>query len=330
MDESFGTKAVEGSAIAYFSGTPASAGTSAGSLAPADSPDASVSASAESSESSARSGEQFLGDPVVFDNVSYSYDGETNAIDGLSLTIRRGEYVAVIGGNGSGKSTISKLINALYVPDEGTVTVMGISTSDEESRFDIRRRAGLVFQNPDDQMITSLVQDDVAFGPENLGLDPEEIVSRSRSALHEVGMDDFCRRETYNLSGGQKQRVAIAGILAMNPDLIVLDEPGAMLDPRGRRGIIRVSHELNDRGVTVVLITHFMDEALLADRVVVIDHGKLAMDGTPSEVFTQHERLRELHLDEPFAVRLTAALRERGVYAPYTIDEDELMDELCR
>ena len=271
----------------------------------------------------------YEGDPVVFDCVTYTYDNKTNALEDLSLVVERGQYVAIVGGNGSGKSTLGKLVNALYLPDAGTVTVMGLATSDADSLFEIRRRAGLVFQNPDNQMITSLVVDDVSFGPENLGLPPEEITARAARALHEVGMDGFERRETYNLSGGQKQRVAIAGILAMNPDLIVLDEPGAMLDPRGRRGIIRVSHELNEAGVTVVLITHFMDEALLADRVVVVDHGRVAMDGTPAEIFTQHERLKELQLEEPFSVKLTAALRERGVYAPYTIDEDELLEALC-
>ena len=271
----------------------------------------------------------FDGDPIVFQDAVYSYDNKVNALDGITLTVHRGEYVAIVGGNGSGKSTLGKLINALYVPDAGEVRVMGLDTSDEENCFEIRRSAGLVFQNPDNQMITSLVIDDVSFGPENLGLSPQEIAERAARALHEVGMDGYERRETYNLSGGQKQRVAIAGILAMNPDLIVLDEPGAMLDPRGRRGIIRVTHELNDAGVTVVLITHFMDEALLADRVVVVDHGHIAMDGTPAEVFVQHDRLREMQLEEPFSVRLTAALRERGVYAPYTIDEDELVDALC-
>ncbi|MBR2836629.1 MAG: energy-coupling factor transporter ATPase [Coriobacteriales bacterium] len=274
-------------------------------------------------------GASYEGDPVIFNCVTYSYDNKTNALEDISLTVERGQYVAIVGGNGSGKSTLGKLVNALYLPDSGTVTVMGLTTSNEDSVFEIRRRAGLVFQNPDDQMITSLVIDDVSFGPENLGLPVETIKERAAQSLHEVGMDGFERRETYNLSGGQKQRVAIAGILAMNPDLIVLDEPGAMLDPRGRRGIIRVSHELNKAGVTVVLITHFMDEALLADRVVVVDHGKIAMDGTPAEVFVQHERLKELQLDEPFAVRLTAALRERGVYVPYTINENKLMEALC-
>lgn len=271
----------------------------------------------------------FAGDPIVFDAVTYSYDNRTNAVEGLSISIHPGEYVAIVGGNGSGKSTFGKLVNALYVPDAGEVRVMGLSTSDEANRFSIRSRAGLVFQNPDDQMITSLVRDDVAFGPENLGLPVDEVVGRRDWALDQVGMAEMGGRETYNLSGGQKQRVAIAGILAMRPDVIVLDEPGAMLDPRGRRGILRVTHELNDAGVTIVLITHFMDEALTADRVVVIDKGRVAMDGTPAEVFTQHERLAAMRLEEPFAVRLTAALRERGLYVPYTIDEEELVASLC-
>ncbi len=272
----------------------------------------------------------FSGDPVVFDHVTYEYASGVKAIDDLSLTIHRGEYVAVVGPNGSGKSTLGKLVNGLFVPDQGTVSVMGLDTSEEENRLEIRRSAGLVFQNPDDQIITSLVGDDVAFGPENLGLPAEEVLARAADALSQVGMAGSERRETFGLSGGQKQRVAIAGILAMHPDLVVLDEPGAMLDPRGRRGIMRVSHELNDRGVTVVLVTHFMEEAMAASRVVVVDRGRVAMDGAPSEVFVQHECLRDLALDEPFTVKLTAALRERGLYAPYTIDEDELVRSLCR
>lgn len=267
---------------------------------------------------------------IEFDAVTFSFDGEQPVLDGLSLAVERGEYVAVLGSNGSGKSTLAKMVNALYLPDAGTVTVMGLSTADDESLYDIRCHAGLVFQDPDDQMITTLVGDDVAFGPENLGLAPDEIDRRVDESLHAVAMQDFAGRETTSLSGGQKQRVAIAGILAMDPDIVVLDEPGAMLDPRGRRGIIRVSHELAARGITVVLITHFMNEAADADRVVVLDRGRIALEGTPSEVFTQYERLHELQLEEPFSVQLTAALRERGVYVPFTISEDELQEALCR
>ena len=268
---------------------------------------------------------------VVFDHVSYRYDDESgDVIRDLSFAVRRGEYVAIVGGNGSGKSTLAKLINGIFEPDEGVVRVMGLATDDDESRYEVRRRAGLVFQDPDDQMITSVVEDDVAFGPENLGLDSTEIATRVERALAAVAMSDYAHRETYNLSGGQKQRVAIAGILAMAPEIVVLDEPGAMLDPRGRRGILRVSHELNDAGITVILITHFMDEAIGADRVIVLDRGQIACEGAPADVFTRYELMHSLRLEEPFSVQLTAALRERGVYAPFTTSEDELQEALCR
>ena len=267
---------------------------------------------------------------IEFDAVTFSFDGEQPVLDGLSLVVERGEYIAVLGSNGSGKSTLAKMVNALHLPDAGTVTVMGLSTADDENLYDIRCHAGLVFQDPDDQMITTLVGDDVAFGPENLGLAPDEIDRRVDESLRAVAMQDFAGRETTSLSGGQKQRVAIAGILAMDPDIVVLDEPGAMLDPRGRRGIIRVSHELAQRGITVVLITHFMNEAVNADRVVVLDRGRIALEGPPSEVFTQYERLHDLQLEEPFSVQLTAALRERGVYVPFTVSEGELQEALCR
>jgi energy-coupling factor transporter ATPase len=266
---------------------------------------------------------------IVFDSVTYTYDGRHNVVDGLSLAVQRGEYIAILGGNGSGKSTVAKLMNALFIPDAGEVRIMGLSTSNPEETRAIRRQAGLVFQDPDDQMITSLVGDDVAFGPENLGLSPEQTRLRVADSLQVVGLDGFADRETYSLSGGQKQRVAIAGILAMAPDIIILDEPGAMLDPRGRRGIRRVSHELNAKGITVVLITHFMDEAVAADRVIVLDAGRAVLDGTPADVFIQHDRLASLHLEEPFSIQLTAALRQRGTYVPYGIEEDTLMEALC-
>lgn len=266
---------------------------------------------------------------ILFDAVTYTYDGKRDVVDGLSLTVRSGEYIAILGGNGSGKSTVAKLMNALFIPDAGEVRVMGLSTSSPDDTLAIRRRAGLVFQDPDDQMITSLVKDDVAFGPENLGMSPEQTHQRVTESLQAVGLDGFASQETYSLSGGQKQRVAIAGILAMAPDIVILDEPGAMLDPRGRRGIQRVSHELNAKGITVVLITHFMDEAVTADRVVVLDAGRVVLDGAPADVFIQHDRLASLHLEEPFSIQLTADLRERGTYAPYGIDEDALMEALC-
>ena len=291
----------------------------------------SSSLSSPSSTGSATGIEAAAEPAITFDHVSYRYsDEDGNVVDDLTLSIARGEYVAIVGSNGSGKSTVAKLMNGIYQPDEGVVRVMGRDTSDESQRFYVRQHAGLVFQDPDDQMITSVVADDVAFGPENLGMEPAEIARRVETSLAAVAMQDFSSRETDNLSGGQKQRVAIAGILAMTPDVLILDEPGAMLDVRGRRGIRRVSHELNAQGITVVLITHFMDEAIGADRVIVLDRGRIVTQGSTTEVFTHHELMSRLRLEEPFSVQLTAALRRRGTYAPFTVDEDLLQDALCR
>lgn len=267
---------------------------------------------------------------ITFDKVYYSYDGRKNALRSTTLSIEKGSYVAILGGNGSGKSTLAKHIDALFAPDRGKVIVAGFDTSDPEHIFDIRSMAGMVFQNPDDQMVNSVVEGDVAFGPENLGLPSDEIRRRVDDALEAVSMTRYARSEPSNLSGGQKQRIAVAGILAMRPDIIVLDEPGAMLDPRGRRGIRRVSHELNAAGITVVLITHFMHEALLADRVVIMDEGRIVMDGTPDEVFSQEERVRSYALEVPMAVQLTHALRERGVDIPVSTDFEAVKEELCR
>lgn len=267
---------------------------------------------------------------VTFTNVTYSYGGEKNALNDISLDVKRGEFIAVIGHNGSGKSTLAKHINALFVPDEGTVITVGFDTSDPENLFVIRSHAGMVFQNPDSQMVTSIVADDVAFGPENLALDHAEIVKRVDDALHTVGMDDYSQSDPTHLSGGQKQRVAIAGILAMEPDVLILDEPGAMLDPRGRRGIRRVVRELNKAGMTVIVITHFMEEAVLADRVFVMGDGCIALSGTPQEVFSQKECLRELRMDVPFSIRLTEALQKRGIEVPSVMRPKDLKEELCR
>ena len=273
---------------------------------------------------------EYRGGEATFDDVSFSYDGEAKALDGITLQLKAGEYVAIIGSNGSGKSTLAKHLNALCVPDAGTVVVEGFDTSDPGNVYAVRSRVGMVFQNPENQMVTSVVQDDVAFGPENLGVAREEIIERVAAALGAVGMGDHAKSEFADLSGGQKQRVAIAGILAMEPDILVLDEPGAMLDPRGRRGVRRVSHQLSDHGMTAVLITHFMEEALLADRVVAVSDGRVALEGTPEEVFTQGDRLRELRLDVPMVVKLSEALRARGVDVPDTLDAEMLEVELCR
>ena len=215
--------------------------------------------------------------PIIrVSDVSFTYDGETLALSGASVRIARGEFVCVLGGNGSGKSTLAKHLNALLVPDKGQVEVCGMDTSEREHTYAIRQSAGMVFQNPDDQLVASLVEDDVAFGPENLGVPTAELRKRVTQRLQDVGLSGFEKHETHALSGGQKQRVAIAGALAMNPEILILDEASAMLDPRGRKGLMRVVRSLNDQGMTVVMITHFMEEAALADRIIVLDGGKVA------------------------------------------------------
>lgn len=268
---------------------------------------------------------------VSFRDVCYRYHpDEPDALAGVTLDIMPGEHVAVIGANGSGKSTLARHINALLVPDSGTVTVAGLDTSDPEHTYSIRARAGLVFQNPDDQMVASIVRDDVAFGPENLGIPATEIITRVDDALATVGLTVSADDDVNTLSGGQRQRVAIAGVLAMHPAVLLLDEPGAMLDPRGRRGIRRVSRELHQAGMTVVVITQHMDEALRADRVIVMDRGTVACDGATDAVLTQTTLLRSLGLDVPFVAALADGLRSRGVDVPLTLDEDLLEEAICR
>ena len=264
------------------------------------------------------------------ENIVYSYDGVARALDGVNLTIADGEFLCVLGGNGSGKSTLAKHLNALIVPDEGRVTVEGLDTSDPEYVYDIRSRVGLVFQNPDDQLVATLVADDVAFGPENLGAAPQDIEAGVARALDAVGLGGFERRETHALSGGQKQRVAIAGVLAMKPHVIVLDEATAMLDPRGRRGLMRAARALHEQGMTVVMITHFMEEAADADRVVVLDQGKIALEGTPAEVLTHTEELSRLELDVPPSCALAVALARGGIAIEAQVDEDAMVAEIAR
>lgn len=266
---------------------------------------------------------------IEFNKVCYSYDGKKNALRGTTLRVERGEYVAVLGGNGSGKSTLAKHIDALFVPDSGTCMVAGLDTADPENTLTIRSTAGMVFQNPDDQMVTSLVEEDVAFGPENLGVAPAEIRTRVDDALEAVGMSAYAGSNPENLSGGQKQRVAIAGILAMHPDIIILDEPGAMLDPRGQRGVRRVTHELNEAGITVILITHYMHEALTANRVLVMHEGKVVLDGTPEEVFSHESVLKACSLEVPLSIMLAHELQQRGIPVSATTDLDVLKEELC-
>lgn len=267
---------------------------------------------------------------IVLDDVSYSYDGRTPALDGVSLRIPDGEFLCILGGNGSGKSTLAKHLNALLVPDAGTVLVDGIDTSDPEYVYDVRARVGYVFQNPDDQLVATLVADDVAFGPENLGLDPALIGERCEESLDEVGLTGFGRREAHALSGGQKQRVAIAGVLAMHPEVLVLDEASSMLDPRGRAGLMRVCRELHGQGMTVVMITHDMEEAALADRVAVLHRGRIALEGAPLDVLPRASELAHLNLAVPPACRLSLALAERGIAVGPEVDEGALVDRLAQ
>lgn len=252
---------------------------------------------------------------IEFKNVTFTYDGDDeeekrqSALTDIDLTINKGEFVAVLGHNGSGKSTLAKLCNAVYEPAEGTVTVKGIVSGSEENDDKIRRVVGMVFQNPDNQIVATIVEDDVAFGPENLGIEPKEIRKRVDDALKSVNMYELRHREPHKLSGGQKQRVAIAGVLAMQTECIVLDEPTAMLDPMGRAEVMSTIHRLNkELGITVVLVTHFMEEAVGADRIVVMDSGRIVMDGTPAEVFSQTDKVRECGLDIPQPTELCRLL----------------------
>lgn len=252
---------------------------------------------------------------IELKNVTFTYDGDDeeekrqSALTDIDLTINKGEFVTVLGHNGSGKSTLAKLCNAVYEPTEGTVTVKGIVSGSEENDDKIRRVVGMVFQNPDNQIVATIVEDDVAFGPENLGIEPKEIRKRVDDALKSVNMYELRHREPHKLSGGQKQRVAIAGVLAMQTECIVLDEPTAMLDPMGRAEVMSTVHRLNkELGITVVLVTHFMEEAVGADRIVVMDSGRIVMDGTPAEVFSQTDKVRECGLDIPQPTELCRLL----------------------
>lgn len=272
---------------------------------------------------------------IEFKNVTFGYqneDGvvENNVIENFDLSVEKGSFVAVLGHNGCGKSTLAKLCNGIETPVSGKVIVDSLDTSDEEKLLDIRRRVGIVFQNPDNQIVATIVEDDVAFGPENLGVDPKEIRERVDEALKNVGMYEFRESEPHKLSGGQKQRVAIAGIIAMKPQCIVLDEPTAMLDPRGRREVMKTVRRLNKEfGITVIFITHYMDEAAKADRVVVMDGGKIILDGAPKKVFSNVKILKKAGLDVPQATELSLALSEEGINIPKdALDIDELFENI--
>ena len=268
---------------------------------------------------------------VRFENVKYSYDGgESYAVNGVSLSVREGEFLAVLGRNGSGKSTLAKLVNALLVPAEGRVFVEGMDTTDEKLTFEIRKRAGMVFQNPDNQTVASVVEDGVAFGPENIGVPRDEIGRRIDFALNAVGMQAFRDAAPSRLSGGQKQRIAIAGVLAVRPDIMILDESTAMLDPKGRREVMEVVKKLNkEQGMTVILITHFMDEALQAERAVVMHRGEVVMNGTPEEIFARSEELETFGLTLPRAALVCKRLRAGGMPVAEAFTAEELAEAIC-
>ncbi|NLY52920.1 MAG: energy-coupling factor transporter ATPase [Firmicutes bacterium] len=274
---------------------------------------------------------------IVVDKVSFSYTGEPGAkeetaLDQVSLTIEAGEFVAIVGHNGSGKSTLAKHLNGLLLPTGGDVWVAGMNTKDEHHRWDIRQIVGMVFQNPDNQIVAATVEEDVAFGPENLGLPTELIRSRVDEALAVVGMSEYAEAPPHSLSGGQKQRVAIAGVIAMRPRCLVLDEPTAMLDPVGRREVMETISRLNEEeGITVVLITHFMDEAVKAHRVLVMDEGRIVREGQPAAVFQEIDLLRELRLDVPPVIELASRLRAKSLALPEAIlTVDEMVTALCQ
>lgn len=269
---------------------------------------------------------------ILMENLSYRYteQGEMVLKD-INLGIAKGEFVAIIGHNGSGKSTLAKHINALLIPVNGKLEVMGMDTQDPANVWQIRHKIGMVFQNPDNQLVATIVEEDVAFGPENQGIPPHEIRRRVDEALRQVGLYEYRTHGPHLLSGGQKQRIAIAGVLAMQPECIVLDEATAMLDPRGRQELMEVIRRLNKKeGKTIVHITHFMEEAVYADRVIVMERGKVALEGSPSEIFSKAESLKQLGLEVPLLTQLTQRLREKGVELPDILNENEMVMELCR
>lgn len=274
---------------------------------------------------------------VLFDicHVSHTFETEEgktfDALKDVTAQIKKGEFTAIIGTNGSGKSTLARHLNALLIPTEGELIVEGMRTSDAGRVWDIRQKVGMVFQNPDNQLVAAVVEEDVAFGSENLGVPPEEIRERVDLALEKVGMTSYRKQAPSMLSGGQKQRVAIAGVLAMKPDCIVLDEPTAMLDPKGRKEVMDTIHELNKtEGITIVLITHFMEEAVTADHILVIDRGVLKMEGTPREIFSQADRVTEIGLDVPVPADLARRLRKKGMaVSERCMTDEELGEALC-
>lgn len=272
---------------------------------------------------------------IQVEQAKYAYlTGENTyelALNGVDVSISKGAFVAVVGHNGSGKSTFARLLNALVLPSDGKVYIEGMDTSNEDQQLAIRKKVGMVFQNPDNQLVATVVDEDVAFGPENLGVPQPEILKRVDAALSAVGMLDFKKKAPHMLSGGQKQRVAIAGILAMQPDIMVFDEATAMLDPKGRKDVLSIMQRLHQQGMTILMITHFMEEVVLADQVIVLSNGYVLKQGTPQEVLWDFETLKQAELLPPFAVQMAYDLqRESGISLGHPITNEELAEELCR
>lgn len=275
---------------------------------------------------------------IRIENLVFEYSKETEegqvsirAVDDVSFEIEKGSFTAIIGKNGSGKSTLAKNLNGLLVPTRGVIYVGGFDTKDDEHIWDVRQTAGMVFQNPDNQLVSAIVEDDVAFGPENLGVPPEEIRKRVDKALEDVNMGAFKKKAPHLLSGGQKQRIAIAGVVAMKPQCIIFDEPTAMLDPKGRNEIMAIIDELHAEGITVVLITHFMEETVNADRLIIMNEGKVLLDGAPEKVFSHRDLIRSVNLDVPLMAELAARLKEKGVNVPENIiTEEKMVEFICQ
>ena len=275
---------------------------------------------------------------IRIENLVFEYRKETEegqvsvrAVDDVSFEIEKGSFTAIIGKNGSGKSTLAKNLNGLLVPTRGVIYVGGFDTKDDEHIWDVRQTAGMVFQNPDNQLVSAIVEDDVAFGPENLGVPPEEIRKRVDKALEDVNMGAFKKKAPHLLSGGQKQRIAIAGVVAMKPQCIIFDEPTAMLDPKGRKEIMAIIDELHAEGITVVLITHFMEETVNADRLIIMNEGKVLLDGAPEKVFSHRDLIRSVNLDVPLMAELAARLKEKGVNVPENIiTEEKMVEFICQ
>lgn len=269
---------------------------------------------------------------LVFKYVNAEEQTEKVAINHVSMEVKKGEFLVILGHNGSGKSTMAKHMNALLLPSGGKMYVDGLDTSDIENLWEVRRRAGMVFQNPDNQLVATIVEEDVAFGPENLGVDPKEIIERVDDSLKAVGMYEYRKHAPHLLSGGQKQRIAIAGILAMRPKCIVLDEPTAMLDPSGRNEVMKTIKEVNKKfGITIILITHYMDEAAQADRIIVMDKGEKVMEGVPREIFSQVEKIKSIGLDVPQVTELAYELQKEGVdISTEILNIDEMVNALCQ